>query len=469
MKKSLNALVAALGASLLVIACGGGGGGGDAVGGGGNGGGGGGGGGGNGNATSWQIAQLLETSNTQAGEADVSIDADGGGYAVWQQPAGGASNVFASRYRDGVWEPALPVTAGNVDTLEPQVAVLPNGEALAIWRQALPTPGEVGVFHSLTKGGVWQAAELVQGQAGDVANLELVADAQGNAMAVWSRKATPAISRIYASAFRSSKFEQVAQQISEGSTNAVNPDIAMDTAGNVLAAWSQVDAVSGFSSIVTRPYVVDAWREFAIVSGANVDVNASSPDVAVGPDGGASVVWQDTDQFIRMSSSLSFVDSVWNEVQNVAATATGRHFGQQVTVDGLGHTTVVFLNTEAGRTSVKSYRRLASGVVSQPLVPEGGEAIGVRIGSDAQGGVVALWGGTAAGARANMVSSRLNPETGVWGAIELVETEDGGNAGFASLAVNAAGRALAAWMQQNGTTDPATGLPLNSAMGNVLK
>ena len=54
---------------------------------------------------------------------------------MWAQSDGSAMNIWATRLTSGVWgDPELLETDGR-NAEQPQVAVDPNGGAVAVWRQ----------------------------------------------------------------------------------------------------------------------------------------------------------------------------------------------------------------------------------------------------------------------------------------------------------------------------------------------
>jgi hypothetical protein len=393
---------------------------------------------------------------------------------VWLQDNGGERDVFASRYSDGVWKKAEPVTGAIVNAEEPQVAVLPNGEALAIWRQTVPFIGAT-VFFSRTDQGKWQGAQILQsGQGlGDIDGLELKAGGTGNAMAVWARAgATPNDdSRIFASDFRSGA-QPVTQQIDLGAGSADLPDVAIDSAGNVVVAWRQVDELNNNVHRVLVAHNIDGkWEGVVLVSDPNAvsGVDALGPKVAAGTEGIASVLWILENGQAEINSSTLFSDKQWNGVEIVHEDVINEaNFHHQITVDGLGNTTVVFFKFVNGDNKFGSFRKLSTGIQVN-LVPINGAVGGkLQLGSGHDGGAIAVWPERKASNFLSMVASRLDPATGQWSTPELIETESRGEAEEPSLAMNARGAALAGWLQQDGTLD-ANNAAVNSIAGNIFK
>ncbi len=68
-----------------------------------------------------------------------------------------------------------------------QIAVAPNGDALAVWYQHDGTRYNIRA-NRYTAGKGWGWAELIEGDdAGDARDPQIAFDAEGNALAVWSQ------------------------------------------------------------------------------------------------------------------------------------------------------------------------------------------------------------------------------------------------------------------------------------------
>lgn len=447
----LKLILAALSAGVLV-ACGGGGG------------------GGAGDAPvapqAWQTAQFLENSNAEAFDANVAINADGVGYAVWKQFEGTSTVAFARSYRNGIWGPAEKISGADpVIVSAPKVVVLPDGEALAVWQETSVAPGTEGVKFNRTQGGVWlPQTGPVQVGVGNVEDLVLRANAQGAAMAVWNQQTTLANTpSIHGAAFRNGAFELV-QEISFGTSGTDSPDIAIDAAGNVLAAWSQLNGNTNSTQIFVRAYVEGVWTADR---GLNLTdtVNSSAPRVAVGANGAASVVWKRGDGAIGTSVEITratnFAQNEWDGVVSGLNANPGQVFSPLVTLDSAGVTNVIWVEDDGGVLSLVSGQQLLTGNNLQKVeTDDAGDVALPAVAVDASGRVMAVWQQNDGTGRNRMLSNRLDPATGKWGVPELIERETTGSANAVSLAMNPAGRAIAVWEQDAGGSN---------VMANVFK
>jgi hypothetical protein len=70
---------------------------------------------------------------------------------------------------------------------------------------------------------------------------------------------------------------------------------------------------------------------------------------------------------------------------------------------------------------------------------------------DSAGNAIAVWG-QLDGTRYNIWANRYEAGTG-WGSAELIEADNGGNAWYPQVGMDAAGNAIAVWYQWDGTRD----------------
>lgn len=189
----------------------------------------------------WTTPTLLETSDLAVSDlAQASAVAKAGNYAAaaWLQTDGTVHNLYLSRLVSGTWTaPTLIDTAAD-DAEQPGVAVDPNGNATVIWRQFLPSDGENHIYVRRWDN-VAQAYSAVASIDGDGDRQPRIAfDAQGNGFALWGGGAY--VRRFSATTGQwGAQVQLHVEEISNG-----NGEIAVDAAGNALAAWMESDGTT---------------------------------------------------------------------------------------------------------------------------------------------------------------------------------------------------------------------------------
>jgi hypothetical protein len=178
----------------------------------------------------------------------------------------------------------------------------------------------------------------------------------------------------------------------------------MDGTGNAIAVWRQS---AGPSDLWGRRYVVGfGWET-----------------------GGPQLVETDDE----------------NSIINICDVAMG----------GAGHAIVVWLQTDGTRSNVWARRYVAgeweAGGPQLLEIDNTGDALNPKVAMDEKGNAIAVWS-QHDGTRYNIWARRYSPGWD-WGASpELIETDDG-NAGSPQIAMDAAGNAIAVWLQSDGTVN----------------
>jgi len=99
-----------------------------------------------------------------------------------------------------VWGTAELLESNNVgDAYDPQIAIDPDGNAIAIWRQS--DGSHINIYTNYFDGTAWDTAELIEtDNTGNASTPQIAIDADGNAIAVWSQD-DGSLSSIYANRF----------------------------------------------------------------------------------------------------------------------------------------------------------------------------------------------------------------------------------------------------------------------------
>ena len=200
--------------------------------------------------------------------------------------------------------------------------------------------------------------------------------------------------------------------------------------GSAVAAWiADVPGGSG-PLMVARRRADGDWTTPVQLAGASTRGFAAQ-DVAVGPPGFASVVWQQRvgDRWRVKESHLR--SGTWTATQ-VLGTGTG----PRVTIDGRGATTVVW----SGR-GIRSARRAQTGPWRFAPVTRSGTADLLHVSSNADGDVVVAW------LHDVLVSSSLRRHGARWSGTRTWRParRDRGSLTGLQTTIGAEGRALVAW------------------------
>ena len=236
--------------------------------------------------TGWESASLISNNLTAptapsdalvSGNADtphVAMDAAGNALAVWVQ----ATSIYANRYVVGAgWSGAFPIESDVIWAASaPRIAMTADGNAYAVWEQyadavlndATPPFKNIMANRYVPSLG-WQTATLIEtNNTGHAQAPQVAVDGFGNATVVWRQWDVTHYSVSSNRYFRASgQWDTAALIETDNVADVVNPQVAMDVAGNAVAVWSQSDGSR--SSIRANYYTFGATWGTAFVLDSN--------------------------------------------------------------------------------------------------------------------------------------------------------------------------------------------------------
>ncbi len=142
-------------------------------------------------AWGWGDPELIEADSAVPPKPEVAMDPGGNAVVVWVHWDESASdqNIMARRYDDlDGWQPAETIDEGFGDAAAPHVAMGPNGNAMAVWRQrsdTIPYTDDIWSSHYDARTGEWAEPELVDTEDGAATAPRVTMDEDGNTIAVW--------------------------------------------------------------------------------------------------------------------------------------------------------------------------------------------------------------------------------------------------------------------------------------------
>ncbi len=235
------------------------------------------------------VAVNLSVTGENAGDPQVAVGVDGATTVVWRR-LNGLYQIVQARTRPagGAFATAVDLSAGQPANL-PQVAVAGDGSTTVVWRR---WNGFNYIVQARTRpAGSVTFAVAVDLSAGQTANNPQVAvGVDGATTVVWARsngsnqivqaRTRPAGSGTFA----------VVEDLSTAGQDAVSPQVAVGVDGATTVVWARYNGVNNIVQARTRPAgsVTFAVAENLSAAGQHADY----PQVAVGVNGAATVVWQ---------------------------------------------------------------------------------------------------------------------------------------------------------------------------------
>lgn len=189
---------------------------------------------------SWGAPLNLSEIGENAEEPTVSIDPAGDAVAVWWRFEGGDQVIQStSRSAGGTWQGPVNISAPGIGASEPDVAVGPTGDAVAVWTR---NDGAHYIVQSASRpaGGSWQAPTNLSATGQDAGHAEVGVDQAGDAVATWERYDGSEFV-VQAAAGRVGGAWGPSQDLSAAGRNAEEPALAVDPAGDAVAVWEYLD------------------------------------------------------------------------------------------------------------------------------------------------------------------------------------------------------------------------------------
>jgi hypothetical protein len=384
---------------------------------------------------------------------DVALAPDGTATTVWSARSGGTFGVFARRFApDGTPGPTRQLSAVGGDALQPQVAVAPDGTATVVWIRWEGANSRIQARRISPGGTPAEATLTLSGANQNAMSPQLGLAADGEATVVWKRfdgfHYLVQVRQIAADGTAG----QPAQRLSESGQDAVEPAVAVAADGTATVVWSRFD---GSDSVVQERRV-----EPAGTLGASTTIlsaggeSAVRPQVALGPQGAATVIWNRFDganwvvQAQRLTAGGVPAGSVFD------LSAAGRSAAEpQLAIDAGGVATAVWDRYDGSSFVVQARQISAAGnLFAAPvqLSAGGRDAVDPAVATGPDGRATVLWSRFDG---ANWIVQRRDlAPGGVPASTEGLSTA-GRNAGDSVLAWASGGTLTMAWKRFNGGGD----------------
>lgn len=298
----------------------------------------------------------------------------------------------------------------------------------------------------------WRISVLVESSSDWAMYPRIAVAASGDAMAVWTQRSPPdqfnppGNGDVWASRYAPGVGWLPAEAFGFVPGDAPDPRVAIDSRGNAVAVWTEVEGGGARATIWSNRYVVgQGWEGVRLLA----DANASAPDVAIDDQGVAFVAWAVWYGGIEYQAFASrFVPGYgWEPATPLAP--RGSAGPPRLAVDPSGTAIVVWDN----KSDVIYANHYSPGAGWSPAVPINAPipygAWAPVAAASGNGSFMAAWK-QQEGSPIRVWANRYDPAAG-WGVAERVGTGDSMVSGRVQIAANGVGNAVAVWEQDTGT------------------
>jgi hypothetical protein len=209
--------------------------------------------------------------------------------------------IMSNRFTNNAWQTAKQVSLKNIekgnsfDATSPQIALDPSGMGYSVYRDVLTSLGNnYRIFAAKFDGSGWEdpvaisPTNTVLGGSFDAWTPHVGADDNGNAFAVWLQNSSINPS-IYANRNSSSGWNNLEEISQKGSVE--EPRIAVNAFGDAIAIWLEGDGEVQLRTVVARRFDKTSGQWFDKENVSDGLSNALYPDIGISDDGTAIVVW----------------------------------------------------------------------------------------------------------------------------------------------------------------------------------
>lgn len=246
----------------------------------------------------WSRAFPLDAAGPPAYAPAVAGAGDDRFVVAWERGPVGRESVVASRWQRAHWSAPRRLSARGERARAPRLALDRDGDLLAAaWIQGHGQARRVALRRLRLP--LWQGAPATTlraaGLHGAAVSVALAFDPASNLALAWEQQAGATRPDVIEAArwLRSGAAPQTATRLDPpGQRSAGNPVLVSDPAGNLVCAWYQ-DSTQGLQVLAARFDASSArWQPALLLSDTRSTVQASFPDLAVDAAGSVTAAWQ---------------------------------------------------------------------------------------------------------------------------------------------------------------------------------
>jgi hypothetical protein len=287
---------------------------------------------------SWTLPFPLETNDGDVYFPRVAMG-NGSAIVVWDQAYGVGYHLFANRYSSGEWGTAVLIEDMQFDSILPQIA-MSGDDATVVWSQNDDSSFITSIYAIRLISGQWGNATLLEDMSDVASNPQIAMLNENEAMAIWIQA-----NNIYGSLLSGSVWgaPTIVQHL-EGSIDSHDVFLVTgDGHSNGIVVWQQKNPPQTADSVFAIFYVNGLSLAISNpVSGGSVD----SPSVIVTgiTSPRANLVVNGYDALVSENGSFSVLIPLVNGENLITATATDRVWGSSISTS----LTVTFDESDSG-------------------------------------------------------------------------------------------------------------------------
>lgn len=320
----------------------------------------------------------ISTATGFAGFPHVAFDVNGNAIAVWVQSDNQLNNVWVNRYAVGTgWGTPLKIT--NVNSIatsvsgNPSIGVDGAGNAIIMWNQQnsalISSHFDVFTSRYSVATNAWSAPAMLSNGTNCAYGYKVAVNSLGAAALIWVQYqncngtgANGEADDVWVVTGTTTGGWGIATKMNSSSNLIYGQlTVAIDAAGDILAAWVQNNASGLFEIWVNHLTAGGSWDGSSTISDGTTG-ECYGPDIGFDSAGNAIAVWEqqssaDNGQYVAASRFTA--GAGWSAPVQINENL-GWTFDQHVVVDASGNANVIWYQMEQSAVTVRLNRHLQS-------------------------------------------------------------------------------------------------------------
>jgi len=413
--------------------------------------------------SSWSSPITLSPKFQTSEQPRIAINNQNNVLVIWRLFDGDSFRIVSAQYNytTNNWTATANLTrlsaaVNNQGSCEPQLAMDASGNALAVWQlnQGINSCIQASRYDTSTKSwdSILDAETLSDTNENAYApQIALAMDTEGNAFAIWQRAEI-----IQAAHYDSlSGWQLPATNLSETTTVAVEPDVAISTSGNATAVWTFFD--SGSFRVQASSYSTGSWTPATLTPIlSDPGQNAYAPRVAMDDDGNALAVWyryNNNGNAIIQTSYKAVGSPSWSIAQDISDAGQDAFF-PQVAMNSDGNALIVWHRFDGTIWRIQARHRDNIGSWSSiyNVSSEDYDAFIPIVAMDSQGNGTATWKINDSIGNTRIQVAYYNTTQESWAPVKQqpIISAAKANADYPHIVMNKKGNAAAVWQRFDG-------------------
>lgn len=312
----------------------------------------------------------LSTDPGDSENPQVSSDTSGNIYVVWENDEGNLGVSFSRSSDGGATFSAPAVLSTNTSgSYSPEIALGPTGNLGIVWEDAAQLTSDISFSYSADHGATFSTPLSLSYHTGESASPQIAIDLTGNIDVVWENDTADNIEIFFSRSVNNGATFSTPSDISNGFGDAQNPQIGLDSKGNVNVIWED-----NTPSDIYFARSTNGGASFSTPLNISNDSGFSdNPVLTIDAGANISIGWEDDtpgnkDIFFSRSTDSGATFSAPVDVSN----DPGLSLAPDMAVDKNGNINLTWQDATPGVSQVFFSRLSAPTVANQPPVADAG-------------------------------------------------------------------------------------------------